>query len=698
MQTTNVSVNKQTAVKKSNGKTAKIRKTAAQKKALQERIADTINTKVPLTYEEVAMSRIVPNPHNPRKTFDEKPLDELAESIRFLGLIQPILLRPMEEKAADGQTAMMIVFGERRWRAAQRAGLPAIPSFIGHFTDEQVRDIAVAENLHRVELAPVEEAAEYQRQVKEDKKTVKDLIATVGKDEAYIRRRMNLTKLIPEVSELLEQGEISITVAEEFAKYEEDIQTEVFREHFSPDAYRSWKGIRAADFARQLYDNYITKLDSYNFDKTECAECGNNTHKQVLFVQDGECPGCTNPACMYQKNVNYIVSKALAILEDDPCTVFVEDDDANATAVESLIKEGHEVGRLAYHINCYDKYEEPEKPLHFGSEELYNLKMQEYEKEKELYANVMRDCRKKEIEGSLIKYAVIQARDVTIVYEEIVPEIEVVETPAGDVVEVKMPELKPVDGYRMALESARRTYCQNLMSGAKAILDRAKVPQTPFSEKEEGMLYVVLLGRMAKSRREEVGISGLEDMSAEEQLEYTAGLTTEQKIVALRCILIEFFRAHGGYGITEESLPYQMIRKFTEIHYREDAEKLETEVEEEYEKKRTSLQARIREIEAENIKIQAEIDRLAAQRAAVVDTVAEEITIAGLLPEALPETIGVAMAGESDDDPVFEPAEADTPDTVPDNDRDEEPAGMPEPDDAPVYEPADPSEHSGQAA
>lgn len=112
------------------------------------------------TYREIAPTAIEPNPRQPRQVFDDEALSELVHSIREFGLMQPIVVREVEPK---GDIRYQIVMGERRWRAAQQAGLTAIPAIVRETADDGMLRDALLENIHRVQLNPLEEASAYQQ-------------------------------------------------------------------------------------------------------------------------------------------------------------------------------------------------------------------------------------------------------------------------------------------------------------------------------------------------------------------------------------------------------------------------------------------------------------------------------------------------------------------------------------------------------
>jgi ParB family chromosome partitioning protein len=143
------------------------------------------------------------NPSQPRQFFAESELDELAGSIKTLGVLQPILVRPRG-------SMYEIVAGERRWRAAQRAGLKEIPAIIRELSEYELLQIALVENVQRQQLTPVEEAYAYDRLIREFKLTQEQVAEAVGKNRVSIANYLRLLKLAPEVLAMLEDSRISM--------------------------------------------------------------------------------------------------------------------------------------------------------------------------------------------------------------------------------------------------------------------------------------------------------------------------------------------------------------------------------------------------------------------------------------------------------------------------------------------------------
>ncbi len=145
-----------------------------------------------------------PNANQPRRAFNEDAIEELAASIRARGLLQPILVRPLAYESYE------IVAGERRWRAAQRAGVPDVPVVIRELDDAAAAEIALIENLQRVDLNPMEESAAYARLSDLYRRTQDEIARAVGKSRSHIANMMRLTTLPPKCREALESGALTM--------------------------------------------------------------------------------------------------------------------------------------------------------------------------------------------------------------------------------------------------------------------------------------------------------------------------------------------------------------------------------------------------------------------------------------------------------------------------------------------------------
>jgi ParB family transcriptional regulator, chromosome partitioning protein len=157
----------------------------------------------------VPIEFLKPNPRNPRRSFSEAELDGLAASIKERGIIQPVIVRALEASSDHYE----IIAGERRWRAAQRAGLHEIPIVPLEATDSQALELAIIENVQRSDLNPLEEAAGYQMLASEYEHSHDQIAKLVGKSRAHVTNTMRLLKLPEPVKAYIREGKISAGAA-----------------------------------------------------------------------------------------------------------------------------------------------------------------------------------------------------------------------------------------------------------------------------------------------------------------------------------------------------------------------------------------------------------------------------------------------------------------------------------------------------
>ncbi len=155
--------------------------------------------------KRVPIEYVKANPKNPRRHFDSEELDNLAASIREKGILQPILVRPLRGKTDSYE----IVAGERRWRAAQRAGMHDVPITLLEINDREALEIAIVENVQRSDLNPLEEASGYENLLEQFKYSQNDLAKVVGKSRSHIANTLRLLKLPNSVKKMLAEGKLT---------------------------------------------------------------------------------------------------------------------------------------------------------------------------------------------------------------------------------------------------------------------------------------------------------------------------------------------------------------------------------------------------------------------------------------------------------------------------------------------------------
>ena len=163
----------------------------------------------------VPLDKIEPNPQNPRLAINEEALGELAASIREHGVLQPVLVRPLE----DGR--FQLIAGERRWRASKLAEQAAIPAIVEDIDDDTALEIAIIENLQREDISPLDEAVLYDRMVREHGYSIRKLAEKLGKDKGYLENRLRLADAPPEIRELVSLRKDTLSHAYELMKVED---------------------------------------------------------------------------------------------------------------------------------------------------------------------------------------------------------------------------------------------------------------------------------------------------------------------------------------------------------------------------------------------------------------------------------------------------------------------------------------------
>lgn len=203
--------------------------------------------------ERIRLSDIVPNPFQPRKRFNEERLDELVNSIREKGVIQPILVRPVENRYE-------VVAGERRWRAAQKLNLEDMPAIIKKdITDANSLEISLIENIQREELNPIEEASAFQELIDKFEYTLDKVGQMMGKDKTTIANSLRILALAKEIRDFVEEGKLS----RGHAKALLSITSEQKRKTIAARIVRKGLSVRETENLAQRFGETKPKKSSY---------------------------------------------------------------------------------------------------------------------------------------------------------------------------------------------------------------------------------------------------------------------------------------------------------------------------------------------------------------------------------------------------------------------------------------------------
>ena len=583
----------------------------------------------------IDIHKIVPNPKNPRTNLDElEPgIIELAENIRHVGILQPICVRPTKDGMFE------IVYGYRRYSAAIYADLKEVLAIVRELSDDEAEDLAITENLQREDITPLDEAAAFKRALDTGRHTYEGLSSKFGKSESYIHGRMKLNYLIPEMAALLKKEEINVGVAIEIAKYEPEIQQEVYRLHFKNDDMMSWKNVRIKEIAKRLYDQYMPQLDRYNFDMAECNECGKNTRNQVLFKEcAGECGACQDKMCLYTKNANFLRDKAIQMLKDDPRTMIaVQPDFSIETVLKTLEEQGYEVTTLPMYIdNEVEAPKPPEAvdPDAYVDEAKYNEAVQDYESEMEDFKSDYVD-----FEYAVKKVATDEVdAEGRQVYETIVPE-------------------PPIEVFKRQDEIARVNHIKKSREEIRDVIKIGKVTRANLKTEEKQIVqYAMLMDLIPDDRFGELGVE-LNDMANTDVQVFAAvkSLTPQHLNMILRMYIQEFisnvYIPSSDDGETDVEM--KLLDEFADLNYKKEADEIRARNLAEYEKKHAKFLEQIAAIEQQEAETTAEEDPDAEPEMLPVENPESNPDESPFIddPETAPEPIFIPIEPDEDDEP-----------------------------------------------
>lgn len=576
---------------KNNQKTAAV---AATTTAIAT-IPTTVKSIAPFTgiMMNLDLTKIDPNPFNPRTEVDDTYLSELARSIGRNNVQTPIKVRPL----TDGR--YQIVYGECRWRASMLAGKTTIPANVESMTNEQAEICAIVENMQRKNFSPFEEAQIFRRLLEERGKTITQICEDLSVKEAYVKRRLNLTNLIDEVATMLRDKDITLEVAFEFAKYDAQIQKEVYEQHFCNEGWSSWRGIRAKDFAKRLYESYMTKLDNYHFDKTECDTCNHNTLNQVLFKDcGGECAGCQNATCLKEKNTAYLTEKCIALLSEDPHIHIAVTSNSNKDAASRLVEAGYlpvELDKPLWRYDQSPEKPEPVDPDDYDDDDDLAFAMENYQEELAEYEQSVSKLKTDIATGRTLKYAVIDTTDIAICYEELkckevdehgVSRISVPESPANNLIEK---------------DSRNKEICyEHITTELKKVVSvhDKEFPTGELTEREEQFFYYALLKDAGHHHKQLLGLKSYVD--DDELMNFSAKLTAEQKTMIKRMTIMRYCNKLSESRVREQSADTVLLTEFTTMHWPDRSTPVQERYKNRYDKLHANLQVRIKALEQEH--------------------------------------------------------------------------------------------------
>ncbi len=518
----------------------------------------------------VPLADIQPSAYNPRKNFDQSGLEELAESIRHQGVLQPIGVRPLAESGK-----YEIIFGERRYRASLIAGLESVPSVIFDVSEAEAEDMAVTENLQRKDVTPMEEADAYRRLIDTGRHDVQSLAVHFGKSENYIRTRLKFSALIPEIAELLDNDDLTISAASEICRYGEEVQKDLYENHLKESRYNNWRGLKASDLAANIERCYTSDLSRYEFDKAACLACPHNTLNMDLFCGDG-CGNCTNRTCLESKKTAHLAGNTLALLGKYPESILCHQEyNYNKSLVEHLKSMGYDVMCMRdYPTACPEMPEAPEEEEYDSAEE-YEEALEEYREDMIDYEDKCDQLRELIEAGGVTLYVRIGYDKASLCYMKNAPSV-------GEDDLLGKLERQDVRNREIADEKT--------LEAVKKQIVNIEMPDTELDEDEEKMVYYFLLPALRKEHFKDVGLdkkAGCGYLSSEDKMTVVANLTSEVKAIILRDFLLSKFADAYARDVTAV-----LLLEFAQKHMASDLAEIRQKHDEVYMKRHMSIEKR----------------------------------------------------------------------------------------------------------
>ena len=539
---------------------------------------------------DLDITTIHPSTDNHRKTFNDASLQELAESIREVGVLQAIAVRPRTEGGYE------IIYGERRYRASLLAGAKTIKAAVyNNVTDDEAEDMSLSENLQREQVRPTEEAKAFKRLLEKGRYDMYSLTTRFGRSEKYIYTRLKLNELYAPVGELLDNETITISVAEEISTYEPNIQKDVYEKHLKEGNGEDWTGYTLNLFKRYFEKYYTTDLEQYKFDKTECKACVHNAANYNLFAEHNGCGHCTNRKCLEAKNAAHVAKETEKLLKSDPKLVVARPyyGSRNDMALQKLDKKGHEIKELDYNVSAREFPKAPEAPKkeRFTEPKEYEQAVETFERRNEEYARKVEELGRMKEEGRIKTYVRVGQTEPELCY-----------------VEIKRKETAPVTIGTLQERDKRfkQLSIEKTVADTKKIVRENDYPESPFTQYEDGMVYFAMLAQL---QRRHFPLFGIKDqpfaLDEKQRMKIVAKLTDAQKTVIKRDF-ISHFLCENGHGDNNAS---KLLRDFANMHFPDRYGLARATHEEEYQKRHERLEERIKEMKKAEKKAAREAEK-----------------------------------------------------------------------------------------
>lgn len=553
---------------------------------------------LPTVLMDIAQLRT--SPYNPRTTYEEEGIKELAATLRESGLLHPLHVRPK-----DGYYE--IITGERRFHAARLLGWKQIAVYVREATDAQARDMALTENLQREDMAPMDEARAYKTLVSEGA-DIYTLAAKYGKSDRYIYDRLKLNDLIPAIADLLSRKMIGLGIALEVSKCEKFIQQDLYENHLKGSAeddtpQTGWRGKGLADFRRLLQDAYTSDLTRYAFDKSDCLHCVHNTNTYDMFAETNSCGHCTDRECLQAKNAAFVLEKSRALLKVDPRIVVANCSYGytNPVVRQNLEEEGHTVKKVGFGYRTLPAEPQAPQAEQFREANEYEQAVERYEMQRQEYEQTLQEALQQAEAGAIRLMVSPEPTDARLI-----------------AIPVNHREKEPDFVKRLSQEKQANVEraITKTVEDTRKMMRKEQMEAPVFSAFDENVLLYCLLDALRHDHLALFGEKYREShyLTDADKLEIVKNLTPEQRDIIRHDYIVEALSKKG-----ESKIVGQMIMEYANIHYNRQFSLIKAVHEETCENRNDRLDERIAEFQAKE-RVKKEQEKKKRKKQAVTET------------------------------------------------------------------------------
>lgn len=545
--------------------------------------------------KDIKLAEIRTSELNPRKSFDQNAIEELAQSIKENGLIQPVTLRKVK---ADNGIKYEVVCGERRFRAVTFLGQETIQATVKELTDTQAFSCMVIENLQRKDIDPMEEAAAIRHLYKDCNVTVKEISKILGKSPGYVTSRIQLNNIIPEFEELMRKGTLNLTHLYEIAKLTKEQQVALLQGCFQEVQMERWTfKILTMERLKEWIDEYVMcHISSAKFDPADdtyntckaCVGCKFNTASRPTSYSDENNPRCMKMEWFKAKNQEAVLREAKVL---GLPVVYVGTPKEN----EDILKMSQEMSVFPQPLGKREYLVYPTPPTDEGDpkDSKYQKRLANFERVKAVFdenleAGIVMKVFEISFSGIVsgeVKYLLnMQSEEVAMVDEGVKINAEKLS--------MYKTELRAVEEVKGSERIERQ---RSFMEGASYSAAKEK-----WDETEENVFLALLASRLTADFRNKVGLGNESAMDVS---------TSFQKLNENKhSIMREFMRTLLSDKSVSYSPMFASLLDMTMKHrFEKDVEQIELKLTEDFAKKTQEYKDRIAELELQ-LRVQSEND------------------------------------------------------------------------------------------